>query len=60
MVNALRKFGKASKGAELVEIILGVVIAIGLLAVAITYITSTIQKHTDADTSGLKDNQKGA
>lgn len=42
----MKKFLSAKKGAELVEIILGVVIAIGLLAVAITYIVNTINKHT--------------
>lgn len=53
MINILRKFGKAQKGAELVEIILGVVISIGLLAIATTYIYKVIKTHaTGADTSG--------
>lgn len=53
MINILRKFGKAQKGAELVEIILGVVISIGLLAIATTYIYRVIGEHAkNADTSG--------
>lgn len=45
MINLLRKFGKAQKGAELVEIILGVVISVGLLAIATTYIYKVITEH---------------
>lgn len=53
MINLLRKFGKAHKGAELVEIILGVVISIGLLAIATTYIYKVILEHAKtAQTSG--------
>lgn len=42
----LKNFLHAHKGAELVEIILGVVIAVALLAVAITYISKTISERT--------------
>ena len=45
----MRKFKNflcSHKGMELVEIILGVVIAIALLAVAVTYITKTITNKT--------------
>lgn len=52
MINLLRKFGKAQKGAELVEIILGVVISVGLLAIATTYIYKVIAEHAQtANTS---------
>ena len=60
MLKKLRNFAKAHKGAELVEIILGVVIAVGVLAVAITYISKTIQSHTslsDGDTT-ISDSNK--
>lgn len=58
MINLLRKFGKAQKGAELVEIILGVVISIGLLAVATTYIYKVISEHSSASTSANLGTQK--
>lgn len=45
-----KNFLKAKKGAELLEIILGVVIAIAVMAVAIIYITKTIQGQTGDDT----------
>lgn len=46
MLNKLRSFAKARKGAELVEIILGVVIAIALVTVAVTYIVKVVQDKT--------------
>lgn len=55
----MRKFKiflHSRKGAELVEIILGVVIAVALLAVAITYISKTISEKTG---SSLDINGKG-
>lgn len=59
MINQLRKFGKAHKGAELVEIILGVVISIGLLAIATTYIYKVIGKHaSSADTTKSLDTEE--
>ena len=48
-----KNFLHSRKGAELVEIILGVVIAIALLAVAITYITNTIKNKTGDTTLSL-------
>lgn len=42
----MRKFFLAQKGAELVSIIFGVVIAVGLMAITTTYITQTIADHT--------------
>lgn len=47
----IKNFFKASKGAELVEIILGVVIAIALLAVAIAFINNTIKNHGGSNPS---------
>ena len=60
----IKNFLKASKGAELVEIILGVVIAIALLAVAIAFINNTIKNHdgvtgNDTTTSGIGPIQVG-
>ena len=59
----IKNFLKSSKGAELVEIILGVVIAIALLAVAITFINNTIKNHDGVTgnntTSGIGEIQAG-
>lgn len=54
MLNKIKKFAKAHKGAELVEIILGVVIAIAVMAVAVTYITKTIQTKTSDSSLSVK------
>lgn len=49
MLKKLRTFAKAKKGAELVEIIFGVVISVALLAIAVTFINSKVREHaTDA------------
>lgn len=45
MLKKLRTFAKAKKGAELVEIIFGIVISVALLAVAVTYINAQVKEH---------------
>lgn len=62
MLTKLRNFGKAKKGAELVEIILGVVIAVALMAVAISFIVKTINDKAGAGTAnpGLKESTTSA
>lgn len=46
-----KKFLKSKIGAELIEIIFGVILAIGSLSVAVVYIDDTIQNHTDTELS---------
>ena len=49
MRNKAKGFLKAKKGAELVEIILGVIISIALFAIAVTFITKTIKDNSNGN-----------
>ena len=59
MLTKLRKFCKAKKGAELVEIILGVVIAVALMTVAITFIVKTINDNAGDGTAKVEGGKIG-